>query len=164
MTFKNWDDYKAKYIERTIEYTKEKLSELEQKMDSPIERIAYIQIADVFEDYISARTVTFKPQMKIGPYVADFYFKYKDASVCFEAIIECDGHEFHEKTKEQASNDRARDRFLTKRGFYVLRYTGSSILKEPEVITSDLFEIIHLREDFRLGFGLETFGMIGKEE
>jgi len=46
-------------------------------------------------------------------------------------VIECDGHDFHERTKEQAARDRARDRELQSSGYLVLRFTGSEIWKSP---------------------------------
>ena len=45
--------------------------------------------------------------------------------------IECDGHDFHERTKEQARRDRERDRLLQERGIHILRFTGSEIYKSP---------------------------------
>lgn len=46
-------------------------------------------------------------------------------------LIECDGHDFHERTKEQARKDRSRDRRIQRRGSYVLRFTGSEIWANP---------------------------------
>ena len=72
------------------------------------------------------------PQFKVTNKIrADFllYLESKDTKI----IIECDGHDFHEKTKEQARKDKQRDRFLIQNGFFVLRYTGSEIFqKESE--------------------------------
>lgn len=45
-------------------------------------------------------------------------------------VIECDGHDFHERTKEQAQRDKARDRELQQCGVCVLRYTGSEIWRD----------------------------------
>lgn len=45
----------------------------------------------------------------------------------FKIVIECDGHQFHEKSKEQARRDRERDRELQRMGWRVLRFTGSEI-------------------------------------
>ena len=36
-----------------------------------------------------------------------------------QVVVECDGHDFHERTKEQAANDRERDRGLQGLGFSV---------------------------------------------
>ena len=46
--------------------------------------------------------------------------------------IEVDGHNFHERTKEQAALDRSRDRGLTLAGWSVLRFTGSEVWHDPE--------------------------------
>lgn len=46
--------------------------------------------------------------------------------------VECDGHAFHERTKEQAASDRSRDRDLTLRGWSVMRFTGSEIHSAPD--------------------------------
>lgn len=46
-------------------------------------------------------------------------------------IVECDGHDFHERTKEQAAKDRSRDRAAQLSGAGILRFTGSEIHKDP---------------------------------
>lgn len=46
---------------------------------------------------------------------------------CVRFAVEVDGHDFHERTKEQARRDRQRDRDLTAEGWIVLRYTASEI-------------------------------------
>ncbi len=45
----------------------------------------------------------------------------------YPIAIYCDGHDFHEKTPEQAFRDRNIDRELQSMGFRVLRFTGSEI-------------------------------------
>lgn len=46
-------------------------------------------------------------------------------------IVECDGHDFHERTKEQAAKDRARDREFQSAWFGVFRFTGSELYRDP---------------------------------
>jgi very-short-patch-repair endonuclease len=46
-------------------------------------------------------------------------------------IVECDGHDFHERTKEQAAKDRSRDREFQLRGYAILRFTGSELYAKP---------------------------------
>ena len=46
-------------------------------------------------------------------------------------VVECDGHEFHERTKQQAKRDRARDRKFQMEGLSVFRFTGSEIWNDP---------------------------------
>lgn len=68
-------------------------------------------------------------QKKIGRYRADFVLT--DSLAKCSVVIECDGHDYHERTKEQAAHDRARDRELQAQGYLVLRYTGSEIHADP---------------------------------
>jgi very-short-patch-repair endonuclease len=42
-------------------------------------------------------------------------------------VVECDGHDFHERTKLQAARDRARDRRSQHDGIPVFRFTGSEL-------------------------------------
>jgi hypothetical protein len=46
-------------------------------------------------------------------------------------IVECDGHDFHERTKAQAKRDRSRDRKWQQQGVPVFRFTGSEIWTDP---------------------------------
>lgn len=46
--------------------------------------------------------------------------------------VECDGHDFHEKTKEQARRDKSRDRILISHGIHTIRFTGSEIFRRSE--------------------------------
>lgn len=46
-------------------------------------------------------------------------------------VVECDGHEWHEKTKEQAARDKRRNRDLGIAGWRLLRFTGSEIWRDP---------------------------------
>ena len=48
-----------------------------------------------------------------------------------QLVVECDGHDYHERTKQQAARDRARDRFLNNEGFDVFRFTGSELWRDP---------------------------------
>lgn len=68
------------------------------------------------------------PQAPIGNYRADFLI-----GMCGRAgriVVECDGHQFHERTKEQAERDRRRDREMQRLGFQVFRFTGSEIYRD----------------------------------
>lgn len=56
-------------------------------------------------------------------------------------IIECDGHDFHEKTKQQAAKDRSRDRIMIGAGFIVLRFTGSELYKTPYDCAIQIYKV-----------------------
>jgi len=53
-------------------------------------------------------------------------------------IVEIDGHDFHERTKEQAQRDKSRDRILSKYGYIVIRYTGSEVFNDVYKATTEL--------------------------
>lgn len=55
-------------------------------------------------------------------------------------VIECDGHDFHERTKEQAARDRSRDRSLNNDGYDVFRFTGSEIWRDPWGCADQIYE------------------------
>lgn len=76
---------------------------------------------------------TIIPEFTMGRYRSDFFIYYHGpAEDCVSAgIIECDGHDFHEKTKEQVRRDKERDRNLQGAGLTVLRYAGSEIVADP---------------------------------
>lgn len=71
------------------------------------------------------------PQATIGSYRADILFWFRCGRARGGVVIECDGHEFHEKSKEQAARDKRRDREILTAGFPVMRFTGSEIYRDP---------------------------------
>lgn len=46
-------------------------------------------------------------------------------------FIECDGHDYHERTPLQAGRDRRKDREVQLDGFHILRFTGTEINQDP---------------------------------
>lgn len=71
------------------------------------------------------------PQLKIGDYRVDFYIIAVQHDETKTLIVECDGHDFHERTKEQAQRDKSRDRALVGMGHRLIRFTGSEIYANP---------------------------------
>lgn len=55
--------------------------------------------------------------------------------------VECDGHAFHERTKEQAAHDKARDRKIT-RTLPVLRFTGSEIHRDAMKCAGEVLDFV----------------------
>jgi very-short-patch-repair endonuclease len=96
------------------------------------------------------------PQCWVGEYRVDFYFEAFDKAThktWFSAVIECDGHDFHEKTKEQARRDKRRDRWFQTRGIAVYRFAGSEIWSAPKACADQLWDaFLHaFRRHFRPG-------------
>lgn len=77
------------------------------------------------------------PQLKVGKYRVDFGVFYGVGSEIRRIAIECDGHDFHERTKAQAQRDKSRDRVLQARAIPVFRFTGSEIYaNSPNLLDS----------------------------
>jgi very-short-patch-repair endonuclease len=76
-------------------------------------------------------------QVQLGAWRVDFLIhRYNHALNPSERgwrhlVVECDGHDYHERTKEQASRDRSRDRAAALSGIPCLRFTGSEIWRDP---------------------------------
>lgn len=84
-------------------------------------------------------------RLDIEVVVEDLRLPLSTGYVTHKFAIECDGHDFHEKTKEQAANDRRRERVLMINGYHVIRFTGSEIFDNAKACASEAFEIIERR-------------------
>lgn len=128
----------ADFVEYRID---NELSKVKAKVDSPLEQIFLESL--VLIHLLSARGFPpindvqlsgtdpifgIKTQYPIGKYRADFLLVSWDAKA---VIVECDGHDFHERTKEQAARDRQKDRDIQGSGHVILRFTGSEIWADP---------------------------------
>ena len=133
------DEHIRKWIEGEIIDLMGYLSYIVQGVESPIEAIVYMELWKNARTYEmqTKRQVIVSPQVDVGPYRVDFLVVWNDR----KTIVECDGHDFHEKTKEQAAHDKKRDRELRMLGYTVLRYTGSEITKDPHKIWEDLYRV-----------------------
>lgn len=55
--------------------------------------------------------------------------------------IECDGYDYHDRTKQQAAYDRARDRWFLARGYSTIRFTGSELTHSAIKCAQEVYEI-----------------------
>ena len=102
---------------------------------------------DIDNNYDNYRVV---PQKNFGRLHPDFWIRGQFSSppecsdpLGAEVVVECDGHGFHEKTKEQARRDKARDRDLHAMGCPVIRFTGSELVANP--IEKGRWVVDHIR-------------------
>lgn len=109
---------------------------------SPIETIYALAIYIVASQLGYPELELFLPyqqeEIRVGnkKYIVDFLFDtsrvggiYHDND--YKLIVECDGHQFHEKTKEQVAYNNERDYNLKSVGYDILHYSGSQIYKDP---------------------------------
>jgi very-short-patch-repair endonuclease len=148
---------------RFVEY----FDTLRERCESPIEVLlcaalyGWSKIDDLHIDFLpGADEVRSEPysdeaifvyqQIQMGPYRADFVIH--DVSVPLEIqgpriiIVECDGHDFHERTKEQARRDKKRDRYFQSKGYKVLRFTGSEIWADPDTCVEEIIDQLACNE------------------
>ena len=59
--------------------------------------------------------------------------------------VETDGHQFHERTPEQASKDRRRVRTLQRLGIAVYPFTGTDVVRSSEESAQEIVEFINAR-------------------
>jgi hypothetical protein len=56
--------------------------------------------------------------------------------------VECDGHDYHERTKQQAQKDKSKDRILRVKGLDIIRFTGSEITRNPDECVKEIDDIL----------------------
>jgi very-short-patch-repair endonuclease len=112
---------------------------------SPIEQVFLMEWE--YQKIEARLGVTLTPQQKVvighREYHVDFVVTKPGHQL--NIAIELDGHEFHERTKEQAAKDRARERALTVANFTVVRFTGSEIIKNPRRCVEETVTLIGSR-------------------
>ncbi len=79
-------------------------------------------------------------QVPVAGYRCDFMLTIRavHSQRFMRLAIECDGHSFHDRTPEQASADRQRDRKLLALCVPTLRYTFSDLARHPNEFMQDL--------------------------
>lgn len=127
----------------------DRFMDLPKAEETPIERLMHIALAEMADrfgsDYLAHCVV--EPQYPIEidgqPYRVDFLVTVlPEKGSRVRVVVECDGHDFHEKTKEQATRDKFRDRAIQSLGWKVLHFTGSEIWKSPRVCAEEVLRII----------------------
>lgn len=107
--------------------------------ESPIEELFALAMDFVYFTRVSSLEDEFvlSPQVDIetngNKYRVDFLIENSigDADDNKGLIIECDGHDFHEKTKEQVRKGLQRDYDLKMAGYDILHFSGSQIYSNP---------------------------------
>lgn len=89
------------------------------------------------------------PQCQLAGWRVDFLFGLSRAEAASWLIVECDGHAYHERTKEQAAKDRSRDRTMQADGITVFRFTGSELHRNPLGCATQVYDWL-VREYHRI--------------
>jgi very-short-patch-repair endonuclease len=81
------------------------------------------------------------PQYEWNGYRIDFCLRAPWRSKM--VFIECDGHDFHERTKEQAERDRSKDRAIQAAGIPILRFTGREIWRDTSQVMVEIINFLY---------------------
>lgn len=115
------------------------------EITSPIEQLFLMEWKfGKFDERFGVRLI---PQKHIetekGKYKVDFNISPLDSSDPYiNVAIEIDGHDFHEKTKQQVAKDKKRDRSLIRAGLTVLRFSGSEVFYSPRSCINEIVDYI----------------------
>lgn len=120
-----------------------------KKCESPIERSFVPALLGLRMAFPAPDFVIVEPQHEVAhrsgrSYRMDFLVHGFCKGHKFAIDVECDGHAFHELTKEQAHRDKQRDRDLQAMGYRVARFTGSELWDRNRTVaaSSSLASII----------------------
>lgn len=122
-----------------------------RNMDSPLEAAFLAWWKTVSHNHESVSIYSQYPVEAAGQnYRLDFALKPSEYSTflaelakhpqCPHIAVELDGHDFHEKTKEQATYRNRRDRDLQAAGWVVLHVSGSEFNANPERVVKEIYE------------------------
>ena len=110
---------------------------------SPIEQIFLMEwnFLRVDERY----AVRIHPQKELmtssGTFLVDFVVTPENPPG-LNLAIELDGHDFHERSKEQVAKDKSRERSIVKAGYIPLRFSGSEILRNVRRCVCEVEDLI----------------------
>jgi very-short-patch-repair endonuclease len=126
-------------IEKLFAYALEAYVEFCENWSLSNQHVLFCHNAD---DFVQAATderafgdIYVEQQVDLGGWRVDFivhrYNYFSNPPGWLNLVVECDGHDFHERTKEQAARDRARDRAAVINRIAVMRFTGSELWNNP---------------------------------
>ena len=141
-SYKNWlSDRVSTFL---IGNSADHESRLEESLigcESPIEQLLALEFENIKLEYIHR----FNPfvdvvgidkqeivEAKGNKYRVDFLIPvvYKNRDNLMY-VVECDGYDFHQKTKKQVEDDNKRQRDLQEAGYEVIRFSGTEIYHKP---------------------------------
>jgi len=114
------------------------------RITSPIEQIFLMEWK--YSKAEERFNVKINPRKKVrtigGAFEIDFLIKSSDDQTKLELAIELDGHEFHEKTKDQVIKDKRKERAIVTSGFPVLRFSGAEIVRNVRACVEEIISYL----------------------
>jgi len=95
------------------------------------------------ERYMENAMINYKipaePQYEIGIKRVDFAYPQQ------RLVIECDGYKWHKQDKEQIEEDINRDKYLARKGWRVLHFSGIQIRRNIEGCINEIKEALFIK-------------------
>jgi very-short-patch-repair endonuclease len=117
-----------------------------QRCESPIEKMMCSALYRSWFSVDIIHDIHFQQKISHGgrEYRADFVVESQNThnGKSVMLVVECDGHDFHEKTKTQAARDKRRDRDIQAAGYAVMRFTGSEIFRDSNVCAGEVISFL----------------------
>lgn len=114
------------------------------RTESPIETAFVAAIAPRFFA-LPALSWKLTAQESVAQYRADFALRARFRAHVFRVAVECDGHDYHGRTADQAQRDRSRDREFVRLGWTPLRFTGRELVRDAGRCADEVIEVVLLR-------------------
>ena len=114
---------------------------------SPIEKILFVALDFVYllRSCELPMLDEITPQYEINDgektYFVDL-FLLLESKEFIKIAVECDGYEFHQKTKQQVKHDNEREMRIKLLGYDVLRFSGTQIYENPIKCANDIFDYV----------------------
>jgi len=103
-------------------------------VESPMEQRLAVYLANAGIEVNAQHEIQFEKKT----YRLDF------AVESMKIAIEVDGHDFHERTKDQAQRDKSRDRALQILGWRTLRFTGSEVFRDAAACAGEVVQVMEI--------------------
>jgi very-short-patch-repair endonuclease len=128
-------------------------------LESPIEAVFWVwwYALDYLDGHVRAGHHDFILSTQHHVVVTDgTRYRLDFAIVEFKIAVELDGHDFHERTKEQVAYRNARDRHLQAEGWQVFHISGTELLRSPAERVQEVYELCCTRADKKPATGIDT--------
>lgn len=152
--------FKAKELILTKENYEliDKIYGWQDELESPIEAILRVALEKKLLEYNLIWYIESQTEIECkngNVYRADFTIWYdeivnREMEEDFALVIECDGHEFHQKTKKQVEKDNKREYDLKMNGWEILRFSGSEIYNNPMECADKIIKYVIEKNDLKI--------------
>ena len=135
----------------------------EKNIKSPIEQLFLIALHTILDiefaevnpspigsdsGIINLPGINIYPQYQLGKYFIDFVVSPQELGNKNTVAVELDGHDFHDKNKQQRAYEKSRDRYIVNQGYKLLHFTGSEVTQNPFKVAYEVYNSMGFYGDY----------------